>query len=79
MKTVALYRQFARECAQLARQIQDRSAKQSLQSMSRVWDKLADERAAYLIREIDRHSGLTAEGTVTAQAATQAAEQSLHG
>jgi hypothetical protein len=72
MKTIALYRQFSRECAQLADQVANRSAKQSLQSMSRVWEKLADERAAYLTREIDRHSGLTAASMAPAQAATPA-------
>jgi hypothetical protein len=76
MKTVALYREFARECAQLAAQIPDRRAKQSLQSMSRVWEKLADERAAYLIKEIDRHNGITAAGMALALTATPAAEQS---
>jgi hypothetical protein len=72
MKTVALYQQFSRECAQLADQLAEPNAKQSLQSM----EELADERAASLTREIDRHSGLTAASAAPAPTATLAAGQS---
>jgi hypothetical protein len=46
MKTVCQYRQEARECRELARQIQFRDAREQLLQLAKQWDADADEREA---------------------------------
>lgn len=49
VRTVAYYRQMARECRAVARQIQLRDAREKLLAMAREWDAHADEREASFI------------------------------
>jgi hypothetical protein len=48
MKSVAVYRQYASECRQLAAKIIHLKAKAEVEMMASVWDKVADEREALL-------------------------------
>jgi hypothetical protein len=58
MKLVAQYRQFADECRKLAADV-DRSAdKQTLQSMARAWERVANERERQLRKQVDVLSGV---------------------
>jgi hypothetical protein len=57
MKLVAQYRQFAEECRKLAFTIEKREGKQTLQSMARAWERVANERERQLLKQIDINSG----------------------
>ena len=48
MRTVAYYRERARECRAIARQIQIRDARDQILKMAKEWDAHADEREASL-------------------------------
>jgi hypothetical protein len=52
MKTVAEYRLYAEECRKLAAKMTPND-KQSLEVIARAWDRIADEREAQLIKEVD--------------------------
>jgi hypothetical protein len=60
MKLVAQYRQCAETCRRLAIAIEKPQGKQTLQSMARVWERVADGRERQLLKLIDIHSGFDA-------------------
>jgi hypothetical protein len=58
MKLVAQYRQFAEECRKLAAEINQLGGKQSLESMARAWERVANERERQLREQIDIRGGV---------------------
>ena len=58
MKTVAEYRLYAEECRRLGARIARPEDKQALETIARAWDRLADEREAQLLKEIEGRSDL---------------------
>ena len=53
MKTVAEYRLYAEESRRLAAKMARPEDKQALETIARAWDRVADEREAQLVRQID--------------------------
>ena len=53
MKTVAEYRMYAAECRKLAAKTARPEDKQALETIARAWERVADEREAQLVRQID--------------------------
>lgn len=53
VKTVAEYRLYAKECRRLATKTEWPDDKQALQTIARAWDRVADEREAQLLKQID--------------------------
>jgi hypothetical protein len=53
MKTVAEYRMYAEECRKLAAKGQRPNDKQALETIARAWDRVANEREASLLKQID--------------------------
>jgi hypothetical protein len=45
------------DCLKLAVAIKNPQGKQTLQSLARVWERVANEREHQLLRQIDIHSG----------------------
>ena len=60
MKTVAEYRQYAEECRRLAPKVPQPEDKKALEAIARAWDRVADEREAHLLKQINDRSGLDA-------------------
>jgi hypothetical protein len=58
MKTVAEYRLYAEECRKLAAKMAAAEDKQALETIARAWDRVANEREATLLKQVDRGSGL---------------------
>ncbi len=58
MKTVAEYRLYAEECRKLGTKLVAPEDKKTLETLARAWDRVADEREAKLLKEIDTRSGL---------------------
>ena len=56
MKTVAEYRLYANDCRKLAAKTALSEDKQALESIARAWERLADEREAQLLKEINARS-----------------------
>jgi hypothetical protein len=57
MKTVVEYRQFAKDCRELAarlRSLCDSKERQALTLMSAAWEKVADQREASLQEQLKR-------------------------
>jgi hypothetical protein len=52
-KTVAEYRLYAEECRRLAAKMAPLVDKQALETIARAWDRVADEREAQLLKQID--------------------------
>ncbi len=48
MRTVAEYRQYARECRELATRMNDPKDRMALELQAKAWEKVADEREAAL-------------------------------
>jgi hypothetical protein len=53
MKTVAEYRMYAEECRKLAAKTERPEDKQALETIARAWDRIANEREASLLKQID--------------------------
>jgi hypothetical protein len=53
MKTVAEYRLYAEECRKLAAKTERPEDKQALETIARAWDRIANEREASLLKQID--------------------------
>jgi hypothetical protein len=53
VKTVAEYRLYAEECRKLAAKLAAAADKQALEAIARAWDRVADEREAQLLKQID--------------------------
>jgi hypothetical protein len=53
MKTVAEYRVYAEECRKLAVRTARADDKQALEMLARAWDRIATEREARLLGQID--------------------------
>jgi hypothetical protein len=53
VKPVAEYRLYAEECRKLAAKMARPQDKQALETIARAWDRVADEREAQLVRQID--------------------------
>jgi hypothetical protein len=53
MKTVAEYRMYGAECRKLALKTARPEDKQALETIARAWERVADEREAQLVRQID--------------------------
>lgn len=58
MKTVAEYRLYADECRKLAATAARPQDKQALESIARAWDRVADEREAQLVSQINGRNDL---------------------
>jgi hypothetical protein len=58
MKTVAEYRLYAEECRKLTARVPRPEDKQSLEAMSRAWERLANEREAMLLKQVDGSTGV---------------------
>jgi hypothetical protein len=58
MKTVAEYRLYAEECRKLAVKAARPEDRQALETMGRAWERLANEREAMLLEQVDRSSGV---------------------
>jgi hypothetical protein len=53
MKTVAEYRMYAEECRKLSAKIVRPEDQQALETIARAWDRIANEREARLLKQID--------------------------
>jgi hypothetical protein len=53
VKTVAEYRLYAEECRKLAAKLARPEDKQAPETIARAWDRVADEREAQLLKQID--------------------------
>ena len=53
VKTVAEYRLYAEESRRLAAKMARPEDKQALETIARAWDRVADEREALLLKQID--------------------------
>ncbi len=53
MKTVAEYRAYAAESRRLVASVLRSEDKQALEKLARAWERLADEREARLLKQID--------------------------
>ncbi len=53
MKTVAEYRMYAEECRKLAARTARSEDKQALEVIARAWERIANEREALLLKQID--------------------------
>jgi hypothetical protein len=58
MELVAKYRRYAEQCRELAREMPGPEFEQALETMAREWENVASERAAQLLEQIDRRSGV---------------------
>ena len=58
MKTVAEYRMYAAECHKLAAKTARPEDKQALETIARAWERVADEREAQLLKQIDSRNDL---------------------
>jgi hypothetical protein len=56
VKTLAEYRLYAKECRRLAANTGRPEDKQALETIGRAWDRVADEREAQLLKQIDARS-----------------------
>jgi hypothetical protein len=53
MKTVAEYRMYAEECRKLAARTARAEDKQALEVIARAWERVANEREASLLKQIE--------------------------
>jgi hypothetical protein len=58
VKTVAEYRLYAEECRGLVSKMAGPVDKRALETIARAWDRVADEREAQLLQQIDGRSEL---------------------
>ena len=58
MKTVAEYRLYAEECRRLAASTARPEDKQALETIARAWERVADEREALLLSQIEGRNDL---------------------
>jgi hypothetical protein len=58
MKTVAEYRLHAEACRKLATKVSGPEDQQALETIARAWDRLANEREAMLLKQVDESSGV---------------------
>jgi len=58
MRTVGEYRVYAEECKKLVEKVPRPEDKQSLEAMARAWERLANEREAMLLKEVQLSTGL---------------------
>jgi hypothetical protein len=58
VKAVAEYRLYAEECRRLAAKTARPEDKQALETIARAWERVADEREALLLSQIDGRNDL---------------------
>jgi len=58
VKTVAEYRLYAEECRRLAVNTARPEDKQALETIARAWERVADEREALLLSQIEGRNDL---------------------
>jgi hypothetical protein len=58
VKAVAEYRLYAEECRRLAANTARPEDKQALETIARAWERVADEREAHLLSQIDGRNDL---------------------
>jgi hypothetical protein len=59
MKTVAEYRSYADQCRKLAAKVSRLEDKEALEYIARAWDRVANEREADLLKQVDDRSGVS--------------------